>query len=68
MSENAHPAVKITPLKDGPVKIEGGQLDLCGPDGATLETKTVMFLCRCGASQNKPYCDGSHRGIAFNAD
>ncbi len=30
------------------------------PDGSEVEGKPVMALCRCGASKNKPFCDGSH--------
>lgn len=40
---------------------------LTGPDGANLATKPVMALCRCGASQNKPFCDGSHNTIGFDS-
>ncbi|MBU6406117.1 MAG: CDGSH iron-sulfur domain-containing protein [Alphaproteobacteria bacterium] len=63
--QNETPA-KITPLKNGPVKVEGA-LQICGPDGAVLEAKDVVFLCRCGASKNKPYCDGSHKPMGFEA-
>ncbi|MFT4999301.1 MAG: CDGSH-type Zn-finger protein [Planctomycetota bacterium] len=35
-------------------------------DGSEIETKPVMALCRCGASANKPYCDGSHKKIDFD--
>jgi CDGSH-type Zn-finger protein len=38
-----------------------------GEDGADLETKPVMALCRCGHSQNKPFCDGSHKGVEFKS-
>ena len=38
-----------------------------GVDGEALERKPSMALCRCGASKNKPYCDGSHNQIAFDS-
>jgi CDGSH iron-sulfur domain-containing protein 3 len=38
---------------------------LVNSKGERLETKEVISLCRCGASKNKPYCDGSHREIGF---
>ncbi len=34
-------------------------------DGSAAEAKAVRGLCRCGASQNKPYCDGSHSKVGF---
>jgi CDGSH-type Zn-finger protein len=34
-------------------------------EGQNLAVKSVMFLCRCGASGNKPYCDGTHSRIGF---
>ncbi len=39
-----------------------------GSGGAALENKPVMALCRCGASKNKPYCDGSHNEIGFDSN
>ncbi len=36
-------------------------------DGSRGETKPVMALCRCGASKNKPFCDGSHQKIGFDS-
>ena len=39
---------------------------LTGTDGAAIETKPVMALCRCGMSQNKPFCDGSHKRNEFD--
>jgi len=37
-------------------------------DGERLETKPAMGLCRCGASLNKPYCDGNHKYAGFTDD
>ncbi len=48
---------------NGPVQCSG-PLALRGSDGRTAFSDQT-FLCRCGASQNKPYCDGSHRRIGF---
>jgi CDGSH-type Zn-finger protein len=36
-----------------------------GDDGRMYEVRNRMMLCRCGASENKPFCDGSHASIGF---
>lgn len=36
--------------------------------GEALRTKPVMSLCRCGQSQNKPFCDSSHKETGFSDD
>ena len=38
-----------------------GTVDFVDADGNVVETKTDFSLCRCGASKEKPFCDGSHR-------
>lgn len=40
---------------------------LIGTDGKTIQTKPTMALCRCGASKNKPFCDGAHISVNFSA-
>jgi CDGSH-type Zn-finger protein/uncharacterized Fe-S cluster protein YjdI len=59
--------VNVTVLKDGPLKVEGN-LELCSGTGRVVERGVQMFLCRCGVSKNKPFCDGSHRAAGFQAD
>jgi CDGSH-type Zn-finger protein len=61
----------VTVSKDGPYIITGG-IDLIGDnnniqfgDGASKEHCT---LCRCGVSNNKPFCDGMHKVINFKDD
>jgi CDGSH-type Zn-finger protein/uncharacterized Fe-S cluster protein YjdI len=56
-------AVRLVP--NGPVHCVG-PLVLRGSDGRTAFSDQT-FLCRCGASQNKPYCDGTHRKIGFTS-
>ncbi len=53
----------ITPQPNGPYKVEGAQL--LDAEGNPVETKPTMFLCRCGQSANKPFCDSSHKRIGF---
>ena len=63
---NAEPAQapSITVTKDGPYEVKGGVslLDQSRAQGASTERYT---LCRCGASKNKPFCDGTHWSIGF---
>ncbi len=42
--------------------------DLRDPDGYPIASKETAFLCRCGASKNKPFCDGSHKAIGFSGE
>jgi len=55
--------VTITVLKSGPYLVKG-PIKLVHADGKE-ELKDVAHLCRCGASANKPFCDGSHVKIGF---
>lgn len=57
----------VTPLKDGPLLLNGS-VEICTGTGHTINRTTKTALCRCGASGNKPYCDGSHRKVNFQAD
>jgi CDGSH-type Zn-finger protein/uncharacterized Fe-S cluster protein YjdI len=53
-----------TLTRDGPTYLRG-DVELVGADGTVAMIDTRMALCRCGASQNKPLCDGSHRAAGF---
>lgn len=53
----------VTPTRDGPFKIEGATL--LDADGNPAAAKDPMFLCRCGHSENKPFCDGHHTEVSF---
>lgn len=54
---------EIFVLKDGPYNITGVRLD--DSDGSVPETQDHYALCRCGASRNKPFCDGRHSTDKF---
>ena len=58
--------VRVRPLKDGPYEIRG-TVDLVGADGTEQETTEDVYLCRCGNSANKPFCDGTHKKTGFQA-
>ena len=57
-------ALEVTPLPNGPLQVKGS-LEIVSGTGRTLNRVSESFLCRCGASENKPYCDGSHKTIDF---
>ena len=47
----------VTPLKDGPNQVTGGVV-VQDPDGNVIKEASIVYLCRCGFSQDKPFCDG----------
>jgi len=57
--------VEITPSPDGPLLVRG-PIRVVQADGTVEELPRAAF-CRCGQSQNKPFCDGSHRDAGFHA-
>ena len=59
-------ATKITINSNGPIKVEG-DFEIVDPQGQTfgLAGRTVISLCRCGHSANKPFYDGSHKTTGF---
>lgn len=61
-------AVKITARPNGPYVVEG-ECELYDPTGAKVDTggRTRIALCRCGGSVAKPFCDGTHSKIGFQA-
>ena len=56
-------SLTIRPIANGPNRCEG-PLMIRGSDGRRASS-TLTFLCRCGESQRKPYCDGTHKKIGF---
>lgn len=48
----------------GPLWVRGG-IAVQSADGQTYEIRNRVTLCRCGASSNKPFCDGSHVSVGF---
>lgn len=55
---------KIEIAADGPLLVHGS-IVIQNPDGTTENRENKTALCRCGASANKPFCDGTHRKIDF---
>jgi CDGSH-type Zn-finger protein len=58
--------VTITPSENGPNLVKG-PVKIVDPDGQEFETDGAVALCRCGHSENKPFCDGTHAKIGFKA-
>jgi len=58
--------VKILPHPDGPLQAQGA-LEIVSGTGHTLNRVMQAYLCRCGGSAKKPYCDGTHARIGFKA-
>ena len=58
--------VTIQTIKNGPY-IVTGEVELIDVDGNKFPAEKRMALCRCGASTEKPFCDGTHSKIGFQA-
>lgn len=59
--------LRIKPGKNGPLAVEGN-LEICSGTGRTVDRKTKTWLCRCGQSAKKPYCDGTHAKVGFTTE
>ena len=61
------PKNRIKVRENGPLLCTG-EIEVFSAEGDTLYQGDNVALCRCGASANKPFCDGSHRESGFAAD
>jgi uncharacterized Fe-S cluster protein YjdI len=57
-----HTSIEMMP--NGPMLVHGS-VSIKHSDGRTEQREKVSAFCRCGASANKPFCDGSHRSCGF---
>jgi uncharacterized Fe-S cluster protein YjdI/CDGSH-type Zn-finger protein len=64
--EVAEPGVNVRPVRNGPLYVRG-EIQVLDGEGATHRTATRAALCRCGDSENKPYCDGTHMRTGFRS-
>ncbi len=57
---------KLTILSNGPIRVQG-DIELLDANGKPYDLggRTVISLCRCGMSSNKPFCDGTHKKEGF---
>jgi CDGSH iron-sulfur domain-containing protein 3 len=51
---------------NGPYLVQGS-FSLTDPDGNVFETRETIALCRCGRSEKKPFCDGTHNKVGFSS-
>jgi uncharacterized Fe-S cluster protein YjdI len=65
--EQAPEETAIEPRPNGPLFVRG-RIRIVDADGRLIREDTRLALCRCGASENKPFCDGSHRRIGFSTE
>jgi CDGSH-type Zn-finger protein len=58
----------ITPTDNGPYLVDG-PINIVDADGTEYDVseQAAIFLCRCGASGTKPFCDGTHETLHFQA-
>jgi CDGSH-type Zn-finger protein/uncharacterized Fe-S cluster protein YjdI len=56
----------VDPQPDGPLKVSGN-LEIISGTGRVVARVTSAYLCRCGGSATKPFCDGTHRRIGFKS-
>jgi len=58
----------ITVRQNGPYRVDGDDVKLVDWNGNEYQiTRRPFALCRCGASANRPFCDGTHAKIGFQA-
>lgn len=57
----------VKPAKDGPLLVKGN-LSITASSGRKAWSGTQAALCRCGESNNKPFCDGQHKKVGFTSE
>ena len=59
-------AIQVQVRDDGPYLIRGADIEVLDADGGALPYEgSAVALCRCGPSDNTPFCDGAHRRAGF---
>ena len=59
--------VTIIPTENGPYEVTG-EVSVIAADGTVLRETSKCYLCRCGHSAKKPFCDGSHKRVGWTED
>lgn len=68
MSDENDQSIIVT--NNGPLRVIGSNIVIKDVAGNTfgLAGRTLISLCRCGHSENKPFCDGSHARVGFQSE
>lgn len=61
IDQEGRPSAEIKVVRDGPLLVRG-RCALVGEEGESIAEDGPFALCRCGRSDRKPFCDGSHAG------
>lgn len=67
VATGAGPQVTVHPEPNGPLVVQG-PVGLIDAEGTVVRSGEKFLLCRCGQSNSKPFCDGSHRRTGFRTD
>ena len=59
--------MKIKVIEHGPIVLDTEDSVSYSTSGSSEEKTGPLFLCRCGQSSTKPFCDGTHRKVGFEA-
>lgn len=65
-----HENTRVIVRNNGPLRVEGDNITIADETGKIwgLAGRKVVSLCRCGCSNNKPFCDGSHTRVGFMSE
>ncbi len=67
VQEQPDTPLSVRSVRDGPLYVRG-DVEVCDAAGTVIRRDVRVALCRCGASEQKPYCDNSHLAAGFRAD
>lgn len=66
VAEAATDPAQVFPVPNGPLVVRG-ELRVLADDGSTFAEERRLAFCRCGNSENQPFCDNSHRRVRFES-
>ncbi|MEW5796878.1 MAG: CDGSH iron-sulfur domain-containing protein [Candidatus Zixiibacteriota bacterium] len=57
--------IKIKLIPNGPIRVMNGSFEIELSNGTIMTKEAPFSMCRCGNSNNKPFCDGTHKTCGF---